>query len=179
MEFYEKTLSVETVYEGTVIKVERLTVELPNGNRATRDIVRNHGASVVVPIINDEIILVQQFRKAADREFLELPAGKLEPDEDPAVCANRELKEETGYSANKLEKILTLYPAPAFADEALHIYLATDLLKGEATPDVDEFITAKAYKISDVLDMIDTGRINDSKTVAGVLYAARCMGIKG
>lgn len=69
MEFYEKTLSVETVYEGTVIKVERLTVELPNGNRATRDIVRNHGASVVVPIINDEIILVQQFRKAADREF--------------------------------------------------------------------------------------------------------------
>lgn len=178
MQFYEKTLSTETVYKGTVIQVERLTVELPNGNKASRDVVRNHGASVVVPIINDEIVLVQQFRKAADREFLELPAGKLEPNEDPVVCANRELKEETGYSAAKLEEILTLYPAPAFADEALHIYLATDLIKGEATPDVDEFISAKAYKISDVLDMIDNGQINDSKTVAGVLYAARKLGIK-
>lgn len=178
MDFYEKTLSTETVYTGTIIKVERLTVELPNGNKATRDIVRNHGAAVVIPIVGHKIILVQQYRKAADRTFLELPAGKLESNEHPSVCAKRELKEETGYEATTLEEILTLYPAPAFADEALHIFLALDPIKGQPSPDVDEFISAKAYKITDVLNMIDEGIINDSKTVAGVLFAARKLGIK-
>lgn len=175
MEYYEKTLSTEQVYKGSIINVERLTVELPNGKKASRDVVRNHGASVVVPIIDNHIILVEQFRKPTEQVFLELPAGKLEYGEDPMICAGRELKEETGYTAGKLEKILTLYPAPAFADEALHIYLATELIKGEATPDEDEFISSKAYKLDEVLSMIDKGLIKDSKTVAGVLYVARML----
>lgn len=173
MEYYEKTISTELKYKGNIINVEKLVVELPNGKLASRDVVRNAGASVVVPIIDDEIILVQQFRKPPEKVFIELPAGKLEYGEDPAVCAARELKEETGYSTGKLVKILELYPAPAFSDEVLHIYLATELEKGLAEPDEDEFISAKAYKITEVLSMIDEGIINDSKTVAGILFAAR------
>ena len=173
MEYYEKTISTELKYKGNIINVEKLVVELPNGKLASRDVVRNAGASVVVPIIDDEIILVQQFRKPPEKVFIELPAGKLEYGEDPAVCAARELKEETGYSAVKLVKILELYPAPAFSDEILHIYLATELTKGEATPDEDEFISAKAYKLAEALSMIDEGIINDSKTVAGILFASR------
>ena len=173
MEYYEKTISTELKYKGNIIDVEKLMVELPNGKLASRDVVRNAGASVVVPIIDDEIILVQQFRKPPEKVFIELPAGKLEYGEDPAVCAARELKEETGYSTEKLVKILELYPAPAFSDEILHIYLATELIKGEAAPDEDEFISAKAYKITEALSMIDEGIINDSKTVAGILFAAR------
>ncbi|NLB77289.1 MAG: NUDIX hydrolase [Clostridiaceae bacterium] len=173
MEYYEKTISSELKYKGNIIDVEKLIVELPNGKLASRDVVRNAGASVVVPVVDDEIILVQQFRKPAEKEFIELPAGKLEFGEDPAVCATRELKEETGYSTGKLVKILELYPAPAFSDEVLHIYLATELIKGEATPDEDEFISAKAYKFAEALTMIDEGIINDSKTVAGILFASR------
>lgn len=173
MEYYEKTISSELKYKGVIFDVEKLVVELPNGKQAYRDIVRNPGASVVVPVIDDEIILVHQFRKPPEKVFIELPAGKLEAGEDPAVCAARELKEETGYHADKLVKILELYPAPAFADEVLHIYLATELTKGEATPDEDEFISAKAYKMEEALSLIDQGIINDSKTVAGILFAAR------
>ncbi|HHU90621.1 MAG TPA: NUDIX hydrolase [Clostridiaceae bacterium] len=173
MEYYEKTISAELKYKGNIIDVEKIMVELPDGKLASRDVVRNAGASVVVPVINDEIILVQQFRKPPEKIFIELPAGKLEDGEDPAVCAARELKEETGYSAKKLEKIMELYPAPAFSDEILHVYLATELIKGEASPDEGEFITAKAYKITEALSMIDKGIINDSKTVAGILYVSR------
>ncbi|NLL96061.1 MAG: NUDIX hydrolase [Clostridiaceae bacterium] len=175
MDYCEKTLSGKVVYEGTIFNVEKLTVELPNGHIASRDIIRNPGAAVIIPIIDDCIVLVEQFRKAAEKTFIELPAGKLEYGEDPEACAERELKEETGYSAKKLEKVLSLYPAPAFADEILHIYLATDLEKGEATPDEDEFISSKAYKIEDALAMIDEGTINDGKTVAGILFASRLL----
>ena len=175
MEYYEKTVSTELKYKGNIIDVEKIIVELPNGKLASRDVVRNAGASVVVPVISDEIILVQQFRKPPEKVFIELPAGKLEYGEDPAVCAARELKEETGYSAGRLVKIMELYPAPAFSDEVLHIYLATDLIKGEASPDEGEFITAKAYKFSEALYLIYVGFINDSKTVAGILFASRLL----
>lgn len=175
MIYSEKTLSKKVVYEGTIFNVEKLTVELPNGHIASRDIIRNPGAAVIIPIIDDCIVLVEQFRKAAEKTFIELPAGKLEYGEDPMDCAERELKEETGYSAKKIEKVLTIYPAPAFADEVLHIYLATGLEKGEATPDEDEFISARTYKLEEALDMIDRGIINDSKTVAGILFASRLL----
>lgn len=177
MNYYEKTIGTQPIYHGNILDVERLTVELPNGKMATRDIIRNPGASAVVPITDDgHIILVEQFRKPNDRTFIELPAGKLDyPGEDPADCAARELKEETGYSAAKLEKILELYPAPAFADEILHIYLATGLSCGEIEPDEDEFISAKAYPLEEALKMIDEGIICDAKTVAGILMAVRLM----
>ncbi|MCX7774332.1 MAG: NUDIX hydrolase [Clostridia bacterium] len=179
MNYYEKTLKTETVYHGSIIDVQRLTVELPNGREATRDIVRNIGASVVVPI-NDkgQLILVEQFRKPNEKVFIELPAGKLDyKDEDPLECAVRELKEETGYTAENIKKILSIHPAPAFADEVLHIYLATGLTQGECDPDEDEFITAKPYDFNEVLTMIEEGTITDAKTVAGILMAARLLNL--
>ncbi len=176
MNYYEKTISTQSIYEGSIINVERLTVELPNGRLAPRDIVRNPGASVVVPITDDgEIILVEQYRKPNDKVFIELPAGKLDKGEAPELCAARELKEETGYTAHTLKKILTLHPAPAFADEILHVYLATGLKYGESSPDEDEFISAKPYDLNRVLEMIEEGAITDAKTVAGVLLAARIL----
>jgi len=178
MDYSEKTLSSKVVYEGTIFNVEKHAVELPNGHIASRDIIRNPGASVVIPIIDDCIVLVEQFRKAAEKTFLELPAGKLEYGEDPRDCAVRELKEETGYTAGKIEKVMSLYPAPAFADEMLHIFLATDLKKGEAEPDEDEFISAKVLRLEEALAMIDQGIINDGKTVAGILFASRLLSKK-
>ncbi len=174
MDYYEKTISTQPIYQGSIIDVERLTIELPDGRRATRDIVRNPGASVVIPITDDgQIVLVEQFRKPNEKVFIELPAGKLDKGEDPEHCAARELKEETGYSAKSLKKILTLHPAPAFADEILHVYLATGLTKGDCCPDEDEFISARTYDLNQVLAMIEEGLITDAKTVAGVLFAAR------
>ena len=176
MEYFEKTISSELVYKGNIINVERVTVELPNGKLATRDVVRNRGAAAIVPVTSDGcIILVEQFRKPNERVFIEIPAGKLDEGEAPENCAIRELEEETGYRAESLKKILTLNPTPAFADELLHIYIATGLTKGEAKPDEDEFISAKSYPAKEVLDMIEKGIITDSKSVAGILLAARML----
>ena len=174
MEFYEKTLNIETIYKGRIFDLETHTVELPDGKIAARDIIRNPGAAVIVPLTdNGEVIMVEQFRKPCEKTFIEVPAGKLEAGEDPQVCAARELKEETGYSAEKLVKILTLNPAPAFADEVLHIYLATGLTKGEASPDEGEFIAVRAYPLSEALNMIKEEKITDSKTVESLLYTAQ------
>jgi ADP-ribose pyrophosphatase len=176
MDYYEKTIGTEPIYKGSIIDVERLTIELPNGKHATRDIVRNPGASVVVPINSDgRIILVEQFRKPNEKVFIELPAGKLDKGEAPELCAARELREETGYTAQTLKKIMTLHPAPAFADEVLHVYLATGLTQGDSQPDEDEFISAKAYELDEVLAMIEQGIITDAKTVSGILMAARLL----
>ncbi|NLM75677.1 MAG: NUDIX hydrolase [Clostridiaceae bacterium] len=174
MDYYEKTVSRKPIYEGNIIDVEVLTVELPNGRTAPRDVVRHSGAAVIVPVTDKgEVVLVKQYRKPIEQVSLEVPAGKLEKGEDPKICAARELKEETGYTAGKLEKILTLHPASAYTDEVLHVYLASDLTKGEANPDEDEFITANVYPMEEALNMIKDGLITDAKTVAGVLFAAR------
>lgn len=176
MNYNEKTINSQLVYQGTIFNVERLTVELPNGKHVPRDIVRNPGASAVVPFTDDgRVILVTQYRKPNDRVYIEIPAGKLDKGEDPAVCALRELREETGYSAKNLKKIMEFNPAPAFADEILHIYVATGLTEGDCHPDEDEFISAKAYDIEEVLTMIEKGEICDGKTVSGILLALRLL----
>jgi ADP-ribose pyrophosphatase len=176
MNYYEKTLNIELIYHGSILNVERLTVELPNGRTAPRDVVRNPGASAIVPVTEDgKIILVEQFRKPIERVSLEIPAGKLDKGEDPDDCAARELKEETGYSAKNIKKILTINPVPAYADEVIHIYLATGLTSGESDPDEDEFISAKAYKPDEVISMIEKGIITDSKTISSVLFAVRML----
>ena len=176
MDYYEKTIKSEPIYEGSIINVERMTVELPNQKIAYRDIVRNAGASAIIPITEDGyIILVEQFRKPVESISLEIPAGKLDHGEDPLECAIRELKEETGYVADHIKKILTLHPTPAYADEVLHIYMATGLSLGDACPDEDEFITTKKYKIGEIIKMIEDGTIKDSKTVSSVLFAARLL----
>lgn len=176
MNYYEKTIKSERLYEGAIFDMEKLTVELPNGKIAYRDVIRNPGASVIVPLTDDgHVIMVKQFRKPIEAVSLEVPAGKMDPGEDPLQCAQRELKEETGYTAEKFKRILTLHPAPAFADEVLHVFVAKGLSKGEASPDEDEFIHAFKYKLDDVLQMIQDGVIKDSKTIASILFTARLL----
>lgn len=176
MDYSEKTLKQEQIFQGAIIKIERLTVELPNGHTATRDIVRHPGGAVVAPVTDDgRIIMVEQFRKPIEKTIIELPAGKLDRGEKPELCAARELREETGCTAEKLEKILVMNPTPAYSDETLHIYMATGLTQGESDPDEDEFISAKPYEIDEVLALIGNGTITDAKTIAGILTVSRLL----
>lgn len=174
MEYFEKTIKTERKYTGNIINVEKLTVLLPNGKEATRDVVRHPGAAVVIPVKdNGNILLVKQYRKPCDMISLEIPAGKLDKGEDPVVCAERELAEETGYHARKLQKVMTIHSAPGFSDEVLHMYVATGLTKCEACPDDDEFITCGEYPLSDCVYMVDNGEITDAKTIIGIFLADR------
>ena len=128
MDYEEKTISEERKYSGNIINVNRATVLLPNGKQATRDIVRHPGASVVVPITDDwELLLVKQYRKPCEMVSLELPAGKLDEGELPETCAIRELREETGYVPENIQKVMDIHSTPGFSDEVLHMYVATGL----------------------------------------------------
>jgi ADP-ribose pyrophosphatase len=172
MNYYEKTIKEERKYTGNIINVERLTVELPNGKVATRDVVRHPGASVVVPITDDGMLLmVTQFRKPNDMISLEIPAGKLDDGEEPEICAKRELCEETGFIAGNITKAFEIHSTPGFSDEVLHIYVATNLEEAEACPDEDEFITCSKHSIADLLDMVYRGEITDAKTIIGIFLA--------
>jgi ADP-ribose pyrophosphatase len=176
MDYFERTIKEERKYTGNFINVDKLTVLLPNGREATRDVVRHPGAAVVVPIQdNGNILLVKQYRKPCDMVSLEIPAGKLDKGEDPAACAERELAEETGYHARNLHKVMTIHSTPGFSDEVLHMYMATGLTKSKACPDDDEFITCGEYSLSDCINMVDSGEITDAKTIMGIFLADRIM----
>lgn len=176
--YEEKTMSRQKVYEGGIINVEQLSVLLPNGKIAKRDLVLHPGASVVVPISNNnEIYMVRQFRKPIEKTTLELPAGKLDPGEDPQVCAERELKEETGLIAGKLVYLLNVHTTPGFCNEVLYFYLATDLKQDKTCTDQDEFIQTEKVKIEKLVEMVLNGEITDAKTIIGILLVDRI--IKG
>lgn len=172
MNYEEKTISKKEIYKGNIIDVELLTVMLPNGKEATRDIVRHPGASVVIPISTDgELYMVRQFRKPIDKECLEVPAGKLDKGEDPMVCAHRELKEETGLETENMKHILDINSAPGFSDEVLHMYVATDLKEGESCADEDEFISTEKFKVDKLIEMVLNHEITDAKSIIGILLA--------
>lgn len=174
MNFEEKTISVKEVYAGNIIKVESMQVTLPDGREASRDIVRHSGASVVIPITdNNEIYMVRQFRKPIERVMLEIPAGKLDAGEEPKACAERELKEETGLSATELKHLISVHSTPGFSDEVLHIYSATGLSQGNTSPDEDEFISCEKIHLDKLIDMVFNHEITDAKTVIGILLADR------
>ncbi len=178
MNYEEKTLSTKNIYEGTVINLDLLEVELPNGKRAKRDIVRHPGGAFIVPINEKgEIYMVRQFRKPMEKISLEVPAGKLDPGEDPAVCAERELREETGLTASKITHLLSTHTSPGFCDELLHMYVATGLQEGDACTDEDEFLSVEKIHVEKLLEMVLEGEITDSKTIMGILFAERI--IKG
>lgn len=174
----EKTVSSLPVYDGSIIRVERLTVTLPNGKTATRDIVRHQGASAVVPVTSDgALLLTRQYRKPNEFVSIELPAGKIDPGEAPETCALRELQEETGYCAEKLERLFSMKSTPGFSDEIIHVYLATGLSQGKANPDEDEFISAFPVTFTEALAMTRDGRITDGKTIAGIYGALDRLGV--
>lgn len=166
---YEKTISSQPIYDGRIIKVKVDEVQLPNGNTAKREIVNHQGAVAVMPLTDDgKLIAVRQFRKPLERTIVEIPAGKLEPGEEPLACAIRELEEETGYTAQKMELLSSFYTSPGFADELLHVYVATGLTKGESRPDEDEFVDVLALTLEQARELHRTGEIRDAKTVVAL-----------
>lgn len=153
------------------------TVQLPNGRSATREYLGHPGAVAVVAVArggkDPEILLVRQYRHPVKEVTLEIPAGKLDPGEAPRRCVSRELEEETGFRPGVIQKILSFWPTPAFANELIHVFLATDLKPGRFSPDDDEFIEPVSAKLSQVLVWIRSGKIRDSKTIVGVLAYAQ------
>ena len=174
MVYEEKTMKSEKIYEGKMLNLRIDTVELPDKKYSKREIIEHPGAVAIIPITDDgHIILVKQFRKSVDKVLLEIPAGKLEINEEPRETAIRELKEETGYSANKLEYLFEFFTSPGFSNEKMYLFLATDLIKGSPQCESDEFIEEVKIHIDDLVKMIDRGEVVDSKTIVGTLIAKK------
>lgn len=174
MVFEEKTMKSDKIYEGKLLNLRVDTVEIPDKKYSKREIVEHPGGVAVIPVTSDNsIILVKQYRKAIERFLLEIPAGKLELNEEPRETATRELKEETGYEAKKIEYLLEFYTSPGFSNEKIYLFLATDLIEGEATPDSGEFIEMEKYNIDDLIKMVERGEIIDSKTIIGINLAKK------
>lgn len=172
MIYEEKTMKSERIYEGKILSVRIDTVELPDKKYSKREIVEHPGAVAIIPITEDkEIFLVKQFRKATETVLLEIPAGKLEINEQPTECAIRELKEETGLNAEKMDCILDYYSSPGFTNEKIHIFMASGVTIGEAEPEEDEYIDVVKIKIDEAMNMINDGTIKDGKTIIGIFMA--------
>lgn len=172
MIYEEKTMKSERIYEGKILSIRIDTVELPDKKYSKREIVEHPGAVAIVPITEEkEIFLVKQFRKATETVLLEIPAGKLEINEQPAECAIRELKEETGLDAEKFEYILDYFSSPGFTNEKIRIFMAIGVTIGESEPEEDEYIDVVKIKIDEALNMINDGIIKDGKTIIGIFMA--------
>jgi ADP-ribose pyrophosphatase len=170
----EKILTSEPLYEGKLVKLYKDTVELPDGQRAYREIVKHPGAVAMVPLLPDgRVLLVRQYRTAAQRVLLEIPAGTLEPGEDPLEAAARELQEETGYRPGKLVRLGAEYTAPGYTSELIHLFLATELETARLEADDDEFIEVVSLPFEEALRRVVAGEIPDGKTQVGLLLAAR------
>ncbi len=162
--------SEEVAWTGRIFNVDRLEVTLPDGRHALRDVVRHPGAVAIVALTQGgRICLVRQYRTALGRVTVEIPAGKLAPGEDPLDCAHRELQEETGFAAGKMAYLTTIATSAGFADELIHIYMATELTLAGSDPDADEFINVDLVDVGELVDAVLDGRIEDAKTVIGAL----------
>ena len=174
MELFEKKVSSKQIFDGKIVKLFVDEVELPNGQIATREIVRHPGAVCVVPLTDEgEVVMVRQFRYPFEEVLLEIPAGKLEIGEDPLEAVKRELEEESGAVAGKIEHIGELYTTVAIFDEKIQMYIATNLTFKDAHPDSDEFITSEKIPLSTLIDMVMRGEIKDSKTQIALLKAEK------
>lgn len=171
----EKLIGSTRAFEGRMIKVRVDNVELPNGKKVTREVVEHPGAVAVVAIREDKtVVMVKQFRHPAGKILLEIPAGKLDKDENPDICAVRELEEETGYTATVIRKLASVYTTPGFTDEIMHIYIAEGLRQAKQHTDEDEFIDIDYYTPQQLKELMQVGEIEDAKTLLG-LYMAGLM----
>ncbi len=161
----------DSVYKGRILNLRLDEVAFANGESTTREVVEHRGAAAIVPLLEDRVILVRQFRYAASAELLEIPAGTLEQGEDPEICARRELEEETGYRCKELNKILECFIAPGYSTEKIHFYLARKLEQSSMKTEEDEHIEVEVMSIASAIEKIRRGEIRDAKTVCG-LYRA-------
>lgn len=170
----EIPLESRRVYEGRILNLRVDTVRLPLGGTALREIVEHRGAVAIVPILEDrQVVLVRQFRYAVGQVSLEIPAGTLEPGEDPWICARRELEEETGYQAARWEQLGTIWPTPGYSTEEIILFIARDLTPGPARPEFDERLSVTTMSWSEIWEAIEGGRLRDAKSIVALTWAAR------
>ncbi len=170
MKLVDELISSEVVYTGRVVTLRVDTVMLPDGRITTREVIAHRGAVAIVPLLdNGRVVLIRQYRRAADSVLLEVPAGTLEEGEYPEDCAYRELAEETGYRTGKMTKLFHQFLAPGYSAEILHVYLAESLVTGKKSFDDDENIEVLPVMLSDVPGMISRGEIADAKSIAALL----------
>jgi ADP-ribose pyrophosphatase len=173
----EHYVSGEQVFDGGLLKVYRDVVRLPDGSRGAREYIRHPGAVAIVPLFDDgRVLLERQYRYPQRREFIEVPAGKLEPNEPHLETAKRELLEETGYSAAEWRRLGVVHTAIAYTDEAIELFLARKLSLGTARLDAGEFLETLTVPFAEAIAMIRDGRISDVKTVAALLWVERFAG---
>jgi ADP-ribose pyrophosphatase len=172
----ETLLKRVPVFDGKMIKLRVDHVQLPNGKQATREVVEHPGAVAIIPVLpNHRIILVKQYRHPVEQITWEIPAGKLEGKEEPDICAERELEEETGYKAGELIKLTAFYTAPGFTDEIIHLYVARRLEQTAQNTDADEFIDVMVISHAEALAMVQRGEIKDAKSIIGILMVKEHM----
>lgn len=173
----EKTMKSDMIYEGKILNLRVDTVELPNKKYSKREIIDHSNAVGIIAITeNDEMIMIQQYRKAVESVLLEIPAGLVELNEEPKETALRELKEETGYIAKQIEYVFDGYSSPGFTNEKLSFFVAKDFEKAMTDLDEDEFIDVQIIPIEDLLNKVESCEIVDTKTITAILYAARLVG---
>lgn len=166
----EKTLSSKLIYEGRAVKLRVDTVQMPSGRQTTREIVEHVDCVAIIAVdADDNVLLVNQFRKPVEKELLEIPAGCIDPGESPVDCVCRELREETGYLPRKVERLGGFYSAPGYCTEYLHLYLATDLTSNPLHAEDTESIQLIRVPISQILSLITSGTLCDAKSIAGLL----------
>ncbi|MBA2687007.1 MAG: NUDIX hydrolase [Gemmatimonadaceae bacterium] len=171
-------ISSERIYTGKTVSLDVDSVRFPDGSSGDLEMIRHPGASAILPFLSDpdggdpQILLIRQYRYAAEGYVYEVPAGRLEPGEDPKDCASRELLEETGCRAESVKYLTTIFTTPGFTDEKIHLFMATGITAGEAKPESDEFLELQPRTISQALRMIQAGEIQDAKTIVTILYAA-------
>lgn len=171
-------LDSRRIYTGRVVRLDVDTVQFPDGSTGQLELIRHPGAAAIVPCASDPpgadptILLIRQYRYATGGQLWEIPAGTLDPGEDPEACARRELLEETGVTAARLQRLTSIWTTPGFTNEVIHLYLATGLTTGEPSRERDEFIEVVPQPLSRVLALIRDGEIRDAKTVVAILYMA-------
>lgn len=166
-----KRVARELMYEGVILKVYKDTMKFENGNEEKWDIILHNGAAAVVPVLDDgRILMVTQYRESVERETLEIPAGKLDSAEEAGLlCATRELEEETGYKSDDIEWLLTMRTTMGFCNEKIEIYVSRNLTASKQNLDENEYVDVKPYSVGELKELIYTGKIEDSKTIAAIL----------
>ena len=168
--FIETKIKSTKVFSGKLLHVYKDDVQLPSGNKSTREYIKHQGAAVVIRIIDNKILLVKQYRYPTQQIMIELPAGKIDPGEDELFTVKRELGEETGYTSDKIFRLQPIHPCIGYSNEIIHLFLATDLYPSNFEPDPDEEIENVIIDLKDALEMIYSGEITDSKTIIGLFW---------